>query len=169
MITFLGCLGLLVAAYFTYGRYLERLCGVDAARPVPSATSFDGVDYIPMPMWRTFLIQLLNIAGLGPIFGAVLGAGVRALQEMLNALAYGLDADGIFGKATEAAVRDFQKINGLSVDGIVGAQTWAALEGAKDSTDSDTYTVTIRGLDAATAAYLLECYPGAASAEGGRG
>ena len=74
MITFLGCLGLLMAAYFTYGRYLERLCGVDAARPVPSATSFDGVDYIPMPMWRTFLIQLLNIAGLGPIFGAVLGA-----------------------------------------------------------------------------------------------
>ena len=74
MIPFLGCLGLLVAAYFTYGRYLERLCGVDAARPVPSATSFDGVDYIPMPMWRTFLIQLLNIAGLGPIFGAVLGA-----------------------------------------------------------------------------------------------
>ena len=74
MITFLGCLALLVAAYFTYGRYLERLCGVDAARPVPSATSFDGVDYIPMPMWRTFLIQLLNIAGLGPIFGAVLGA-----------------------------------------------------------------------------------------------
>ena len=74
MITFLGCLGLLVAAYFTYGRYLERLCGVDVARPVPSATSFDGVDYIPMPMWRTFLIQLLNIAGLGPIFGAVLGA-----------------------------------------------------------------------------------------------
>ena len=97
------------------------------------------------------------------------GAEVRALQELLNALAYGLDADGIFGKATEAAVRDFQKINGLSVDGIVGAQTWAALEGAQESTDSDTYTVTICGLDAATAAYLLECYPGAASAEGGRG
>ena len=48
MITFLGCLGLLVAAYFTYGRYLERLCGVDAARPVPSATSFDGVDYLSL-------------------------------------------------------------------------------------------------------------------------
>lgn len=97
------------------------------------------------------------------------GAEVRALQKLLNALAYGLDADGIFGKATEAAVRDFQKINGLSVDGIVGTQTWAALEGAQESTDSGTYTVTIRGLDAATAAYLLECYPGAASAEGGRG
>ena len=67
-------LALLVAAYFTYGRYLERLCGADAGRPVPSAVSFDGVDYIPMPMWKTFLVQLLNIAGLGPIFGAVLGA-----------------------------------------------------------------------------------------------
>ena len=74
MITFLVCLALLVAAYFTYGRYLERLCGADAGRPVPSAVSFDGVDYIPMPMWKTFLVQLLNIAGLGPIFGAVLGA-----------------------------------------------------------------------------------------------
>ena len=41
---------------------------------MPSAVSFDGVDYIPMPMWKTFLVQLLNIAGLGPIFGAVLGA-----------------------------------------------------------------------------------------------
>ena len=74
MITFLVCLALLVAAYFTYGRYLERLCNVDGEHPVPSATSFDGVDYIPMPMWKTFLIQLLNIAGLGPMFGAVLGA-----------------------------------------------------------------------------------------------
>ena len=96
-------------------------------------------------------------------------AGTKRSTLRLNALAYGLDADGIFGKATEAAVRDFQKINGLSVDGIVGAQTWAALEVAQASTGSDTYTVTIRGLDAATAAYLLECYPGAASAEGGRG
>lgn len=74
MITFLVCLALLVTAYFTYGRYLERLCGVDARRPVPSSASFDGVDYIPMPMWKTFLVQLLNIAGLGPVFGAVLGA-----------------------------------------------------------------------------------------------
>lgn len=74
MITFLVCLTLLITAYFTYGRYLERLCGVDPERPVPSASDFDGVDYIPLPAWKTFLIQLLNIAGLGPIFGAVLGA-----------------------------------------------------------------------------------------------
>ena len=74
MITFLICLAVLVTAYFTYGRYLERVCGIDEKNPVPSKTMYDGVDYIPMPRWRVFLIQLLNIAGLGPIFGALLGA-----------------------------------------------------------------------------------------------
>ncbi len=74
MITFLVCLALLVAAYFVYGRYLEKVAGIDPANPVPSAVRFDGVDYVPMPRWRTFLIQLLNIAGLGPVFGAILGA-----------------------------------------------------------------------------------------------
>ena len=74
MVTFLVCLALLVGAYFTYGRYLERLVRVDPAAETPCRHSYDGVDYIPLPMWKTFLIQLLNIAGLGPIFGAVLGA-----------------------------------------------------------------------------------------------
>lgn len=74
MITFLICLALLVAAYFGYGAYLDRVCKIDAKAAVPSATLYDGVDYIPMPRWRTFLIQLLNIAGIGPIFGAVMGA-----------------------------------------------------------------------------------------------
>lgn len=74
MVTFLVCLALLVGAYFTYGRYLERLVRVDPAAETPCRRSYDSVDYIPLPMWKTFLIQLLNIAGLGPIFGAVLGA-----------------------------------------------------------------------------------------------
>ena len=74
MITFLVCLAALVIAYFTYGKYLEKVCDINAANPVPSETMYDGVDYIPMPRWRVFLIQLLNIAGLGPIFGALLGA-----------------------------------------------------------------------------------------------
>ena len=76
MITFLVCLALLVASYFTYGKYLEgrKVAAIDPENPVPSAVRFDGVDYVPMPRWRTFLIQLLNIAGLGPVFGAVLGA-----------------------------------------------------------------------------------------------
>lgn len=74
MITFICCLVLLVAAYFTYGKYLEKVCKIDAKAEVPSAKLYDGVDYVPMPRWRTFLIQLLNIAGTGPIFGAILGA-----------------------------------------------------------------------------------------------
>lgn len=74
MITFLICLALLVGAYFGYGAYLDRVCKINEKAAVPSATLYDGVDYIPMPRWRTFLIQLLNIAGIGPIFGAVMGA-----------------------------------------------------------------------------------------------
>ena len=74
MITFLICLALLIAAYFTYGRYLERLVGIDPSATTPCNRLYDGVDYVPLPRWRIFLIQLLNIAGLGPIFGAVLGA-----------------------------------------------------------------------------------------------
>lgn len=74
MITFLICLSLLVGAYFLYGSYLDRKMGIDPKAPVPSQTHYDGVDYVPMPRWRIFLIQLLNIAGLGPVFGAVLGA-----------------------------------------------------------------------------------------------
>ena len=74
MITFLVCLALLVVAYFTYGKYLCKVAGVRNTTEVPSKTMYDGVDYIPMPRWKTFLIQLLNIAGLGPIFGALLGA-----------------------------------------------------------------------------------------------
>ena len=74
MYTFLICLGLLITSYFTYAKYLERQFSVAQSNPVPSASMRDGVDYIPMPAWKTFLIQLLNIAGLGPIFGALLGA-----------------------------------------------------------------------------------------------
>ena len=74
MIAFILCLALLVVAYFTYGKYLEKICKIDGKAAVPSSTLYDGVDYVPMPRWRTFLIQLLNIAGTGPIFGAILGA-----------------------------------------------------------------------------------------------
>ena len=74
MITFLVCLVLLVAAYFLYGGLLSRGVKLDPNAPVPSKTHYDGVDYIPLPRWRIFLIQLLNIAGTGPIFGAILGA-----------------------------------------------------------------------------------------------
>ena len=68
----LGILALAVG-YFTYGRVLERIFRPDASRQTPAVACTDGVDYVVMPRWRVFLIQLLNIAGLGPIFGAVMG------------------------------------------------------------------------------------------------
>lgn len=74
MITFIVCLTLLIGSYFIYGKYIEKVFAVDASRPVPSATKADGMDFIPLPKWKTFLIELLNIAGLGPIFGAIMGA-----------------------------------------------------------------------------------------------
>ncbi|HOY68101.1 MAG TPA: carbon starvation CstA family protein [Candidatus Ozemobacteraceae bacterium] len=74
MITFCVSTLLLIAAYLIYGAYLDRTLGIDPARQVPAIANRDGVDYIPMPWPRVFLIQLLNIAGLGPIFGAIAGA-----------------------------------------------------------------------------------------------
>ncbi|MBR2367709.1 MAG: carbon starvation protein A [Alistipes sp.] len=74
MVTFLICLAVLVASYFLYGGVLNKVAGIDAKAAVPSKTHYDGVDFIPLPRWRIFLIQLLNIAGTGPIFGAILGA-----------------------------------------------------------------------------------------------
>lgn len=58
---------------FTYGRLMERVFGPDD-RKTPALTKADGVDYIPLPTWKIFMIQFLNIAGLGPIFGAIMGA-----------------------------------------------------------------------------------------------
>ncbi|MDR0711987.1 MAG: carbon starvation protein A [Prevotellaceae bacterium] len=74
MYSFTFCAILLVAGYLVYGAVVERIFGVDAQRPTPVQTRYDGVDYVPLPWWKIFLIQLLNIAGLGPIFGAVMGA-----------------------------------------------------------------------------------------------
>ena len=74
MITFLLSVLLLVAAYFVYGKIVERFLGVDPGRKTPAYEMADGVDYHPMPTWKVFIIQFLNIAGLGPIFGAVTGA-----------------------------------------------------------------------------------------------
>ena len=63
----------LIAGYFLYGRVVERVFGPDD-RKTPALTKTDGVDYIPMSTWKIFMIQFLNIAGLGPIFGAIMGA-----------------------------------------------------------------------------------------------
>ena len=74
MITFILSILLLVAGYFVYGKIVERYLGVDSSRKTPAYEKADGVDFTPMPTWKVFVIQFLNIAGLGPIFGAVTGA-----------------------------------------------------------------------------------------------
>lgn len=116
MITFLTCLAALIAAYFTYGKYLEKVCDIDAKNPVPSKTLYDGVDYLPLPKWKIFLIQLLNIAGLGPIFGALLGAAygpVAFLWITLGGIFMGAMHDFVSGVIS-------LKENGLSLPEIVG-------------------------------------------------
>lgn len=73
MFSFTLCLSLLVIGYFTYGKLIERIFGPDGRR-TPALTKTDGVDFMPLPTWKIFMIQFLNIAGLGPIFGAIMGA-----------------------------------------------------------------------------------------------
>ncbi len=74
MITFICCLLFLIAGYFIYGAFIERVFGINTRIKTPAYTHQDGVDYIPMTSWKVFMIQFLNIAGLGPIFGAIMGA-----------------------------------------------------------------------------------------------
>lgn len=74
MITFIVSVLILIGGYFIYGRYVERHFGTDPERQTPAYAREDGVDYQPMPTWKVFVIQFLNIAGLGPIFGAIMGA-----------------------------------------------------------------------------------------------
>ena len=73
MISLFLSFAVLVIGYFTYGRLVERTFGPDD-RVTPANSMTDGVDYMPMKTWRAFLVQLLNIAGTGPIFGALMGA-----------------------------------------------------------------------------------------------
>ena len=74
MVTFTVALVLLVLGYVVYGGFVNLVFGADPKRVTPAFTNNDGVDYIPMSTWKIFMIQFLNIAGLGPIFGAIMGA-----------------------------------------------------------------------------------------------
>ena len=74
MITFFISIVLLVVAYFTYGKFVEKVFGTVEERKTPAYANSDGVDYVPMNKHKNALIQLLNIAGTGPIFGPIMGA-----------------------------------------------------------------------------------------------
>ena len=74
MMWFLLCVGLLIGGYFIYGTFVEKIFGINNKRQTPAYAQTDGVDYVPMSKGKVYLIQLLNIAGVGPIFGPILGA-----------------------------------------------------------------------------------------------
>lgn len=74
MVTFFTAVAMLLIGFFLYSRIIEKVFRMDAGRTTPAFAQEDGIDYIPMKTWRVYLIQLLNIAGLGPIFGALMGA-----------------------------------------------------------------------------------------------
>ena len=116
MITFFISIALLILGYVFYSKLAERIYGADPNRETPALTMADGIDYVPMPKWRTFLIQFLNIAGLGPIFGAVAGAMWGPVAFLWI----------VFGSIFGGAVHDYfsgmlsVKHKGLSIPEIVG-------------------------------------------------
>jgi len=74
MVSFLISLLALVLGYILYGKFVEKVFGPDPNRTTPAISKADGVDYVPMPTWKVYMVQFLNIAGTGPIFGAIMGA-----------------------------------------------------------------------------------------------
>ncbi|MGL6105464.1 carbon starvation CstA family protein [Romboutsia sp.] len=74
MITFIICLAILIVGYFTYGKFVSKTVDLTDSNQTPALRLEDGIDYVPMPWYKVFLIQFLNIAGTGPIFGAIMGA-----------------------------------------------------------------------------------------------
>ncbi|HPE75264.1 MAG TPA: carbon starvation protein A [Draconibacterium sp.] len=116
MITFIISIVVLLLGYFFYSKIIERIQGIDETRETPATSMKDGVDYLPMPWWRIFLIQFLNIAGLGPIFGAVAGAmwgSVAFLWIVLGSVFAGAVHDYFSGMLSI-------KHKGLSITEIVG-------------------------------------------------
>lgn len=115
MITFICAIVLLIGGYFLYGKLVEKIFCPDD-RLTPAIDHPDGVDYVPMKTWRVFLIQLLNIAGTGPIFGALMGAVFGPVVFLWI----------VFGSILGGAVHDYMsgmisvRLNGASVSEIVG-------------------------------------------------
>ncbi|HAM64097.1 MAG: carbon starvation protein CstA [Firmicutes bacterium GWF2_51_9] len=115
MISFFAALATLLVGYFLYGKVVEKAFKPDD-RPTPATLVNDGVDYVPMKKWNIFLIQLLNIAGLGPIFGAISGALWGPVVFFWI----------VFGSIFAGAVHDYlsgmisMRHNGASISEIVG-------------------------------------------------
>lgn len=116
MVTFSVSLIVLIVGYFLYGKFVERVFAPDPSRITPALSKADGVDYIPMPTWKIFMIQFLNIAGLGPIFGAIMGAKFGASAYLWI----------VFGTLLAGATHDFisgmisLREDGLNLPEIIG-------------------------------------------------
>lgn len=116
MITFFSALLALILGYVFYGKFIAKFFGVDPSFETPAKRLADGVDYQELPAWKVFLIQLLNIAGLGPIFGAVLGAlygPVAYIWIVLGCIFMGASHDFFSGFAS---IRN----DGMSLPQLVG-------------------------------------------------
>ncbi len=116
MITFFSAVTLLLAGYFIYGKFAEKVFGILPDKPTPAIANSDGVDFVPMSWPKIFLIQLLNIAGLGPIFGALAGAlwgPVVFLWIVLGCIFAGAVHDFISGMMS-------LRHNGESISEIIG-------------------------------------------------
>jgi carbon starvation protein CstA len=100
MVTFFVAIVFLIIGYFTYGKFIEKIFGVKEARTTPAYAKADGVDYVPMNTKKNSMIQLLNIAGVGPIFGPIMGAlygPVAFLWIVLGAIFAGAVHDYLTG------------------------------------------------------------------------
>ncbi len=97
MITFTIALIALVLGYIFYGSFVERVVAYDYSKPTPAVAHPDGVDFLPLPTWKVYMIQFLNIAGLGPIFGAIMGAKFGTASYLWI----------VFGTIFAGAVHDF--------------------------------------------------------------
>ena len=124
MISFCIALMILIFGYIVYGAFIERVFGIDTNRKTPSIANPDGIDYVPMSWWRIFLIQFLNIAGLGPIFGAIMGImfGPSAFLWI------------VFGTIFGGAVHDYMagmmsvRRNGTSLPELVGNELGSGIK-----------------------------------------
>lgn len=124
MTSFLLALAVLIGGYFIYGSIVERVAGIDPQRKMPSETMRDNVDYMPMPAWKVFLIQFLNIAGLGPIFGAIMGV-------MFGPAAFiWITLGTIFAGATHDFISGYVSIRrgGASLPEIVGHELGSGIK-----------------------------------------
>ncbi len=124
MTTFLLALAVLIGGYFIYGTVAERVFGIDPARPTPCQSKADGVDFVEIPTWKVFLIQFLNIAGLGPIFGAIMGV-------MFGPAAFlWISLGTIFGGAVHDFISAMMSLraDGASLPELVGRELGSAIK-----------------------------------------